>query len=222
MSKKRWKPSKIQQGVINHIRKTNFPLRVAQRVPGQVRLRGYDKKVLITTAHSLIKNGVVEIVPDERPKVYEQYRLTNDWLGGDKEEESQAIKLYVDGSCRGNPGVGGYAAILAYDGREKVIVGGAEDTTANRMELSAVIEGLKAIRVTNRSILVVTDSAYVRGQMGGHQARANLDLVNELRGLMRGRKIAVKQIRGHSGHEMNDRVDELATAESERRLNNRG
>jgi ribonuclease HI len=218
--KKRWKPSKVQMGVIKSMRETGQPLRVDRTFTGGARLRGYSKRVLVSTAHALIKNGVVEKVPGERRVWYEQeYRLTNDWLGGNQEQENQAIKLYVDGSCRGNPGVGGWAAVLVYGENEKVLVGGADDTTANRMELTAVIEGLKAIKANNKSILVVTDSAYVRGMMGRYRAKKNLDLVNELRGLMRGRKIHVKQVRGHSGHEMNDRADELATAESARRAN---
>jgi ribonuclease HI len=128
------------------------------------------------------------------------------------------VLMYVDGSCRGNPGPGGYAAVLRYRGHEKVIVGGSDDTTNSRMELRAVVEGLGAIKVSS-TILVVTDSQYVKNIMEGGGAYVNQDLVMELRGRMAGHRIRVKKVKGHSGHEMNDRADELATAESARRAN---
>lgn len=126
------------------------------------------------------------------------------------------VSMFVDGSCLGNPGPGGWAAILQCGQHEKEVVGGADHTTNNRMELTAVLEGLKAL--TRRcQVTVVTDSQYVVTILNGGKAKANLDLVQQVRQLSRQHDITVQQVRGHSGHEMNERCDWLASAKASQR-----
>ena len=129
------------------------------------------------------------------------------------------VFLYSDGSCLGNPGPGGYAAILSCNGHfgrlsagyTKEITGSAEHTTNNRMELQAVIAGLQALK-RRCQVTVVTDSQYVVTILNNGRAKANLDLVQQLRQLTRQHDVTVQHVRGHSGHEMNERCDQLATA----------
>ncbi len=90
------------------------------------------------------------------------------------------VSLFVDGSCRGNPGPGGCCAILQAGGREKVLVDGADATTNNRMELTAVLTGLQALK-RPCAVTVVTDSQYVAAILRGGQAKANRDLVRQVR-----------------------------------------
>jgi ribonuclease HI len=126
---------------------------------------------------------------------------------------SAQVFLYVDGACKGNPGPGGYAAVLVCRGREKEIVGGESRTTNNRMELAAVIAGLQALKRPCR-VTVVTDSRYVALILTGGQAKTNLDLVREARRLAGQHDVTVQQVAGHSGHPMNERCDRLAQAEA--------
>lgn len=121
------------------------------------------------------------------------------------------VSLFVDGSCLGNPGPGGWAAILQCGDHEKELVGGADHTTNNRMELTAVIEGLKALK-RRCQVRIVTDSQYVATLLNGGKAKANLELVQQLRQLATQHDVTVEQIRGHSGHAQNERCDRLATA----------
>ena len=126
------------------------------------------------------------------------------------------VSMFVDGSCLGNPGPGGWAAILQCGEREKELAGGADHTTNNRMELTAVLEGLKAL--TRRcQVTVVTDSQYVATILNGGKAKANQDLVQQVRVQTRRHEIAVQQVRGHSGHEMNELADQLAFTEANHR-----
>ncbi len=141
------------------------------------------------------------------------------------------VFLYSDGSCKGNPGPGGYAAILQCNGHfdklsagyTKEITGSSDHTTNNRMELQAVIAGLQAL---NRRcpVTVVTDSQYVVTILKNGRAKANLDLVQQVRQLACQHDITVQQVRGHSGHTsagsaqaMNERCDRLARAEANQR-----
>lgn len=126
------------------------------------------------------------------------------------------VSMFVDGSCLGNPGPGGWAAILQYGAHEKEVVGGADHTTNNRMELTAVLEGLKAL---NRccQVTVVTDSQYVATILNGGKAKANQDLVQQVRAQARRHEVTVQQVRGHSGHEMNELADQLAFTEANHR-----
>lgn len=134
------------------------------------------------------------------------------------------VTLYTDGSCLGNPGPGGYAAILSCNGHfgrlsagcAKEITGGSDHTTNNRMELQAVIAGLQAL--TRRcQVTVVTDSQYVATILNGGKAKANRDLVYEVRVQACRHEVTVQQVRGHSGHEMNELADQLAFTEADHR-----
>jgi ribonuclease HI len=126
---------------------------------------------------------------------------------------SAQVFLFVDGACKGNPGPGGYAAVLVCNGREKEIVGGESRTTNNRMELMAVIAGLRALK-RPCEVTVVTDSRYVLVILTGGQAKANFDLVLEARRLAGRHTVTVQQVAGHSDHPMNERCDRLAQAEA--------
>lgn len=147
---------------------------------------------------------------------------------------SNQITVFTDGSCRGNPGPGGYAAIVQNGREEKVITGGERHTTNNRMELTAVIAGLQSLDGC-RQVKVITDSRYVVSILGDGRARANLDLVEQLRQLASRHKVSAEWVPAHSGHNsglrrasrhaaqpthsaqaLNERCDKLAIAEAER------
>ena len=117
--------------------------------------------------------------------------------------------IVVDGSCSGNPGPGGWAAILLHGEAEKVISGGAAMTTNNRMELTAVVAALRALK-RPCEVVVVTDSEYVRLALTDGKMKANGDLVEEARRLAAGHAIEVQRVSGHAGHVLNERADRLA------------
>ncbi len=134
------------------------------------------------------------------------------------------VDIYTDGACLGNPGPGGYAAILKWGDLEKEIVEGHTQTTNNRMELMAVLAGLKALKYPCRA-RVHTDSQYIsrainegwidKWKTNGWQtaqkaAVKNQDLWEELLRLMEVHEVQFVWIRGHSGHEFNERCDRLA------------
>ena len=119
--------------------------------------------------------------------------------------------IVVDGSCSGNPGPGGWAAILLHGEVEKVISGGAAMTTNNRMELTAVVAALRALK-RPCEVVVVTDSEYVRLALTDGKMKANGDLVEEARRLAAGHTIEVQRVSGHAGHLLNERADRLAVA----------
>lgn len=121
------------------------------------------------------------------------------------------VFLYTDGSCKGNPGPGGYAAILQAGLHERVLTGGAAHTTNNRMELTAVITGLQALK-RRCQVTVITDSQYVATILTGGKAKANHDLVEQVYRLLPQHTITVQQVRGHQGHPLNERADALAQA----------
>jgi ribonuclease HI len=131
------------------------------------------------------------------------------------------ITIYTDGACSGNPGPGGYAAILvARDSRgnvvkERQIVGGAKDTTNNRMEITAVVEGLKAL-TRPTEVTVVTDSKYVMNTVTeGWRRKKNHDLWQQLDTLTAQHQVTWEYVKGHAGHEYNERCDRLAVAQIE-------
>ena len=133
------------------------------------------------------------------------------------------VMLYTDGACKGNPGPGGWGALLEYRGVEKELWGGEPRTTDNRMELQAVIEGLRALKKPSR-VRIVTDSQYVKNGMqqwihnwkrNGWRTAAkkpvkNADLWQELDRLVNLHHVEWEWVRGHSGHPENERVDQLA------------
>ncbi len=134
------------------------------------------------------------------------------------------VELWTDGACSGNPGPGGWAAILRWNDHERELSGGEPQTTNNRMELQSVIEGLAALSRPMR-VVVHTDSAYVeqaftQGWLAGWQrngwrtagkkAVKNQDLWERLAELVDGHTIEFRRVKGHSGIELNERVDRLA------------
>ena len=140
------------------------------------------------------------------------------------------IMMYTDGACSGNPGAGGYGCILVYNGNEKIISGGEGDTTNNRMELTAVIKGLEALKEPC-SVTVTSDSKYVidsvkLGWVYGWKKKGwkksdgkpalNVDLWEQLLPLLERHEVTFEWIKGHNGHPYNERCDTLAVEEVER------
>jgi ribonuclease HI len=131
------------------------------------------------------------------------------------------IEIYTDGACSGNPGPGGWGVLLRYKGVEKELSGGEKETTNNRMEMMAVIEGLSALKKPGE-VKLYTDSQYVqRGVtewMKGWKAKGwptrikNQDLWLRIDALIQVHKVEFIWVRGHDGHEENERVDKLAVA----------
>ena len=134
------------------------------------------------------------------------------------------LDIYTDGACSGNPGPGGYGAILVYKGIEKIISGGEAHTTNNRMELTAVIKALEALREPCE-ITVTTDSKYVcdgitKGwakswrkngwRKGDGKPALNPELWERLLDLLDGHKVKFVWVKGHAGHPYNERCDRLA------------
>ena len=130
------------------------------------------------------------------------------------------IVIYTDGSCKGNPGPGGWAAIITNDKnkliRSRIIRGGAALTTNNRMELTAIIRGLQ-IMLRAATVEIRTDSRYVVDTMTrGNRRLKNLDLWSELDLCLRDRTVIWTWIKGHSGDPGNEHADRLAQEEAER------
>lgn len=123
------------------------------------------------------------------------------------------IMLFTDGSALGNPGPGGWAILLRTNGRDQLLSGSHhEPTTNNRMELTAVLHGLRLI-THPAEITIVTDSEYVRGVLSlGWKRKANLDLLTALDRMLAAHRVTFQVVRGHSGHLENDRVDQAAQA----------
>jgi len=143
--------------------------------------------------------------------------------------DQQMVELFTDGACLGNPGPGGWAALLRYKGTEKELAGGEPATTNNRMELRAVIEGLRVL-TRNCSVIVFTDSQYVQKGITewihGWKRRdwrtadkkpvKNADLWVALDEARNGHNVTWQWVKGHAGHVENERVDQLARAEAEK------
>ena len=140
------------------------------------------------------------------------------------------VELYTDGAGSGNPGPGGWGAILRYGEHEKELSGGAHDTTNNRMELTAVIEGLKALKEPCM-VTVYSDSKYFcdgvqKGWVYGWKKRGwkkfdgkpalNPDLWEELLTQLGRHQVEIVWVKGHAGHPENERCDRLAVAQSEK------
>ncbi len=136
------------------------------------------------------------------------------------------VELYTDGACSGNPGAGGYGAILIYRGVEKEISGGERETTNNRMEIRAVIEGLAQLK-ERCEVTVYSDSAYtvnaftegwIYGWMKNGWKKAdgkpvlNVDLWQRLYEAVSAHKVRFIKVKGHADNEYNNRCDALARA----------
>jgi ribonuclease HI len=134
------------------------------------------------------------------------------------------LTLFCDGSALGNPGAGGYAAILRYKDKERIVRGGEVYTTNNRMELTAVIEGLKALKEVC-SVEIVSDSSYVvkgiNEWLAGWVRKdfknvKNVDLWKSYLDISAGHKISAIWVRGHNGHEENELCDKIAKEEAQK------
>ncbi len=135
------------------------------------------------------------------------------------------MTLFTDGACSGNPGTGGWGALLRYGAHEKELSGGEPATTNNRMEMLAVIHGLEALKKPAQ-VRIYTDSQYVMKGMtewlagwkrrgwktADRQPVKNMDLWQRLEAAMTPHQVEWQWVRGHSGHPENERVDQLARA----------
>lgn len=142
----------------------------------------------------------------------------------------QKVTIYTDGACSGNPGPGGWAAILISGNNRKEISGGNKNTTNNIMEITAILEGLKALKV-ECEVNIYSDSAYCvnafnqgwiynwikKGwKTAGGEPVKNKDLWQELYGLTQKHKVTFNKVKGHSDDELNNRCDEMARGEIEK------
>ena len=145
------------------------------------------------------------------------------------------VCIYTDGACSGNPGPGGWAAILSCMGHEKELSGGEAETTNNRMELMAAISALEALREPCE-VELWTDSQYLsrainegwlenwkrRGWKRKEGELKNPELWRRLDALLGEHKVAVGWVKGHDGHEYNERCDALAIAQRDKFSNRTG
>jgi len=142
------------------------------------------------------------------------------------------VEIFTDGACSGNPGPGGWGAILRYGTREKEISGSEESTTNNRMELTAVIEAVKLLKEPCE-IVITTDSSYVckafsegwleswitKGWRKADKSPVlNVDLWKELLEILEGHEYKFVWVKGHDGHPENERCDALAVNEYQKYL----
>ena len=137
---------------------------------------------------------------------------------------SRKIEIYTDGACRGNPGPGGWGALLVFGDAEKELFGAEADTTNNRMELLAAINALENLKSDRYPVILTTDSRYVMDgitkwlegwkrrnwKTASRQPVKNEDLWRRLDELASRYDIEWRWVRGHSGHAENERVDALA------------
>lgn len=138
------------------------------------------------------------------------------------------VELFTDGACKGNPGPGGWGALLRYGNHEKELFGGEANTTNNRMELMAAIEGLKAL-TRECDVVLTTDSQYVKQginqwmagwkrngwKTAAKQPVKNKDLWQALDEQVQRHQVDWRWVKGHAGHEGNERADQLANRGAE-------
>ena len=139
-------------------------------------------------------------------------------------EEEDAILIYTDGACSGNPGPGGWGAVLIKDAHRKEINGGEAETTNNRMELMAAIEALNALKSAPSIVVLYTDSNYLKGgitnwihnwkkngwKTANKKPVKNADLWQALDEAEEKHNVTWRWVKGHAGHPENERADELA------------
>ena len=138
---------------------------------------------------------------------------------------AETVEIYTDGACSGNPGPGGWGVLMRYGVHEKELCGGEPETTNNRMEMMAVIQGLSALKKRS-TVHIYTDSKYVMDGinqwMDGWKARGwktaskkpvkNQDLWQEIDSRVNAHDVTFFWVKGHAGHPENERADELARA----------
>ena len=138
-------------------------------------------------------------------------------------KNEKMVEVYTDGACRGNPGAGGWGVLLRYGDKEKELYGYEENSTNNKMELMAAIQGLEALK-RPCNVILTTDSQYVRQgitqwihnwkkknwQTAQKKPVKNKELWQRLDAAAKKHEVQWKWVKGHSGHEENERVDELA------------
>ncbi|MEM7294437.1 MAG: ribonuclease HI [Pseudomonadota bacterium] len=134
-----------------------------------------------------------------------------------------SVEIYTDGACRGNPGPGGWGVVLLSGDTQKTLYGGTGDTTNNRMELTAAIKGLEALK-RRCQVTLTTDSRYVMDgitkwlpgwkqknwRTASKQPVKNVDLWQQLDALVQQHEVDWRWVKGHAGHAMNERADALA------------
>ena len=136
---------------------------------------------------------------------------------------TKQVEIFTDGACSGNPGPGGWGAILRFNGKTKELSGGEAETTNNRMELLAAISALEALKGSSH-VDLHTDSKYVQDGIGkwihgwkrngwktaDKKPVKNMDLWQRLDAAVQHHDVHWRWVKGHAGHEMNERADELA------------
>lgn len=137
------------------------------------------------------------------------------------------VNIFTDGACSGNPGPGGWGVILDYNGKEKELSGGSPETTNNKMELTAVIKGLEALK-ESCEVIITTDSKYVcdainkgwldkwvsnNWRKADKKPVLNIDLWETLLPLLKKHMVTFVWVKGHNDHPQNERCDKLAVAE---------
>lgn len=142
----------------------------------------------------------------------------------------KTVEIFTDGACSGNPGPGGWGAILRYNGVEKRVSGGEPETTNNRMELTGVIEAFRLLKEPCR-VLLTSDSRYVCDAIQKGWAESwrrngwrkadkkpalNSDLWETMLELLKKHEVSVQWIKGHAGHPENEACDRMAVAESQK------
>lgn len=147
-----------------------------------------------------------------------------------EESQKKVVYIYSDGACSGNPGPGGYGVILRFGERKMELSGGEKDTTNNRMELMGVITGLEALKFPCK-VIFQTDSKYVVDSVEKGWAKSwrrnnwiksdkkpalNKDLWERLLKLLETHEVKFSWIKGHAGHEENERCDRLAVAQRDK------
>ena len=145
-------------------------------------------------------------------------------------QQRKHVEIFTDGACSGNPGPGGWGAVLRYKGNTRELSGGARETTNNRMELTAVIEALSALKEPC-DVTLTSDSKYVidaiqKGWVYGWKKKGwiksdkkpalNVDLWEQLLPLLAYHQVEFVWVKGHAGHPENERCDQMAVAQSEK------
>ena len=145
-------------------------------------------------------------------------------------QQRKPVEIFTDGACSGNPGPGGWGAVLRYKGNTRELSGGERETTNNRMELTAVIEALSALKEPC-DVTLTSDSKYVidaiqKGWVYGWKKKGwvksdkkpalNVDLWEQLLPLLAYHQVEFVWVKGHAGHPENERCDQMAVAQSEK------